>query len=503
MRYRKSEAKAFGRANLHGIWAAIPYPFTAKGELDEAGLRRDVRKYVDLLKLDGLFFGGLVGEYWSLTMEDRRRGQQIVVEEVGDKAQTLAHTGCMSLRDTIALTQHAQQIGATYVIVSNPAVSTREPDDLYGFFKGLCAEVDIAVSLFNTPICGYSLSPEMVARIAEIENIFCIKNPLPPAHTDEVRRLAGGKIVICDPNEGRWLDNIIKHKDKLFMSSPDPYLLQVAGRQTMHEYTQKAMAGDVAGARAGHVSGHRLLRVLVHGLPPRDLQQVGVGTRHEQLVLVFDDVVEPTPLVGIADDDFPAGQAPHLVGVSGRQRVLDAENIFNLSNARNHFRRERVAAYRRIEERHGNVDLGAKALEESVKVVGFARAHRRIADDDVSRPNLLRVLGKRDGVPQTHAAGVRQGLGLVAYFLDHDLLSAPAIFHRQGPVLADQTAEEEAVELEQVDVFADVPAQARLVEFPLCRERVWDRGPNAVQISPSECLGFGFPITHDFSSFSD
>ncbi len=250
MRYRKSEAKAFGRANLHGIWAAIPYPFKTNGDLDEAGLSKDVRKYVDELKLDGLFFGGLVGEYWSLTMEDRRRGQQIVVEEVGDKAQTLAHTGCMSLRDTIALTQHAQQIGATYVIVSNPAVSTHEPDDLYGFFHGLCAEVDIAVSLFNTPICGYSLAPEMVARIAEIENIFCIKNPLPPAHTDEVRRLAGGKIVVCDPNEGRWLDNIINHKDKLFMSSPDPYLLQVAGRQTMREYTQKAMAGDVAGARA-------------------------------------------------------------------------------------------------------------------------------------------------------------------------------------------------------------------------------------------------------------
>ena len=250
MRYRKSEAKTFGRANLHGIWAAIPYPFTADGELDEAGLRRDVRKYVDVLKLEGLFFGGLVGEYWSLTMGDRRRGQQIVVEEVGDKAQTLAHTGCMSLRDTIALTQHAQQIGATYVIVSNPAVSTREPDDLYEFFRGLCAEVDIGVSLFNTQICGYSLSPELVARIAGIENIFCIKNPLPPAHTDEVRRLAGEKIVVCDPSEGRWLDNIVKHKDPLFMSSPDPYLLQVAGRQTMREYTQKAMVGDVAGARA-------------------------------------------------------------------------------------------------------------------------------------------------------------------------------------------------------------------------------------------------------------
>ena len=250
MRYRKSEAKAYGRANLRGIWAAIPNPFKANGDLDEAGLRRDIRRYIDELKIDGFFFGGLVGEYWSLPMEDRRRGQQIAIEEIGDKAQTLAHTACLSLRDTIALTQHAQQLGATYAIVGNPPISTREPDDLYHFFRGVCAEVDIAVSLFNTAVCGYSLSPELIARIAEIENIFCIKNPQPVEHTDEVRRLAGSKIIICDPNEGRWLDNVIKHKDQAYMSSPDPYLLQVPGRLGIRDYTQKAMAGDVAGARA-------------------------------------------------------------------------------------------------------------------------------------------------------------------------------------------------------------------------------------------------------------
>lgn len=249
MRYGKSEAKAFGRANMRGIWAAIPYPFKETGDLDEAGLRRDIRKYIDVLKIDGFFCGGLVGEYWALTMEDRRRGQQIVVEEVGDKAQTMPHTGCLSQRDAIALTQHAQDIGATYVVVGNPPVSTRDPDELYEFYRGLCAEVDIGISLFNTPICGYSLSPELVARIADLDNIFCIKNPLPVEHTDEVRRLTAGKIIVCDPSEGRWLDNIIRHKDQVYMSSPDPYLLQTGGKQLMREYTEQAMAGEFEAAR--------------------------------------------------------------------------------------------------------------------------------------------------------------------------------------------------------------------------------------------------------------
>ncbi len=248
MRYHRSQAKAFGKTNMRGIWAAIPYPFTQTGELDEAGLRKDVRHYVDVLKINGFFCGGLIAEFWSLTMEERRRGQQIVVEEVGDKAQVIAHTACSSIRETVALTQHAQSVGATYAVMGNPAMNSRHPDHLFEYYRRVCAEVDIAVALFNTNFSGYALSPELVGRLADIENIFCIKNPQPAEHIAAVRRSVGSKILVCDPTEARWLDNIVTHKDQVFMSSPAPYLLQSAGRLTMKEYTRQAMAGDVAAA---------------------------------------------------------------------------------------------------------------------------------------------------------------------------------------------------------------------------------------------------------------
>jgi len=249
MRYHRSQAKTFGKTHMRGVWAAIPYPFTQTGELDEAALRKDVRHYVDVLKIDGFFCGGLIGEFWSLTMEERRRGQQIVVEEVADKAQVIAHTACSSIRETVALTQHAQSVGATYAVIGNPAMNSRHPDHLFEFYRHVCAEVDIAVALFNTNFSGYALSPELVDRLADIGNIFCIKNPQPVEHIAEVRRLVGSKILVCDPTESRWLDNIVTHKDQVFMSSPSPYLLQTAGRLTMKEYTRQAMAGDVAAAR--------------------------------------------------------------------------------------------------------------------------------------------------------------------------------------------------------------------------------------------------------------
>ena len=62
------------------------------------------------------------------------------------------------------------------------------------------AEVDIAVSLFNTSVCGYSLSPELIARIADIENIFCIKNPQPVEHTLKVLRTLKESWDVVVPN---------------------------------------------------------------------------------------------------------------------------------------------------------------------------------------------------------------------------------------------------------------------------------------------------------------
>ena len=67
-RYSRSNAKSYARANLQGIWGAIPYPFTADDELDETGLRSNLRYYLDNQLLDGIYCGHFMSEFWALTM---------------------------------------------------------------------------------------------------------------------------------------------------------------------------------------------------------------------------------------------------------------------------------------------------------------------------------------------------------------------------------------------------------------------------------------------------
>ena len=66
--------------------------------------------------------------------------------------------------------------------MGNPPLNSRHPDVTFNFFKAVCAETDLGVGLFNTPISGYSLSPQQIADLADIENIICVKNAQSQAH---------------------------------------------------------------------------------------------------------------------------------------------------------------------------------------------------------------------------------------------------------------------------------------------------------------------------------
>jgi 4-hydroxy-tetrahydrodipicolinate synthase len=249
MKYPRREAKKYARKHMKGVWAAIPYPFTEDGELDEPELRKDVRRYVDDLKIDGMFIGGLVGEVWSLTMEERYRGQHIVLDEVNGATQIIAHTVAASIRETVALTQHAQRFGADFAIMANPPLNSRHPDVTRTFFEAVCAETDLGVGLFNTPISGYALTPQQIADIAEINNIICVKDAQPAAHIIETRKLAGDKIVVCDPLESNLLENMLYYGDQVHMSSPAPYLFQTPGSTPIRDYYLAAAAGREEEAR--------------------------------------------------------------------------------------------------------------------------------------------------------------------------------------------------------------------------------------------------------------
>jgi 4-hydroxy-tetrahydrodipicolinate synthase len=243
MDYRKAEAKEAARAQFRGLWAAITTPFTADGELDEAGLRRNMRYFTDVLHVDGIFCTGNMGEFWALTTGERRRSVEIVVDEARGKCRTIAQTAHHAAYETVELTRHAQDAGVDYVALINPYYPAMDEAAIYDWFGFVAARVDVGIWMFDSEYSPFSMSPALIARVAEIENVCGIKIGGTLDHYAAVERLCADRIVLSHPSERAWLSLMRDHGQRAYMSSATPFLFQTATEHRLREYTELGLAG--------------------------------------------------------------------------------------------------------------------------------------------------------------------------------------------------------------------------------------------------------------------
>jgi 4-hydroxy-tetrahydrodipicolinate synthase len=242
--YARSEAKQAAREHFTGIWAAITTPFAANGRLDREALATDMDYVTDDLNVGGVFCTGVMGEFWSLDVEERKQSVETVVEAARGKCPVLAHTGHHSARDTIELTRHAEKAGADFAVVINPYYPVSSVDGLRAWFREVLSAVDIGVWLFDTSFSGVTMPMELIDELADVENVCGIKVGHDHARYLETLSRVGDRILVCEANEAMWLENIRDHGQTVYMSSAVPYLFQTKTSQPMRQYTELALAGE-------------------------------------------------------------------------------------------------------------------------------------------------------------------------------------------------------------------------------------------------------------------
>jgi 4-hydroxy-tetrahydrodipicolinate synthase len=246
--YGRSEAKAAARERFSGLWAATTTPFDDAGQLDEVGLAADMDRLTGELGVDGVFCAGVMSEFWALSATERHRLVTAVVAAARGKCQVIAHTGHHSVTETIELTRQAEAAGADFAVVINPYYPQADDDGLYDWFAWVCRNVNIGIWLFDTRYAGVSLSLPLIDRLADIENVCGIKVGRDHERYLDVLRKVGDRVLVCEPNEGTWLENMLDHGQRVFMSSAAPYLYQLPGWRPMREYTELALAGSTVRA---------------------------------------------------------------------------------------------------------------------------------------------------------------------------------------------------------------------------------------------------------------
>ncbi|MGL4684370.1 MAG: dihydrodipicolinate synthase family protein, partial [Hafnia alvei] len=192
---------------LKGVLSAIVTPFTADGEkIDESALRKLVEQGI-ADGVDGFVPAGGTGEFSVLSHDERLRLVEIVVDQTAGRASVLAHTGATSTREAVAFSKHAQEVGASAIMLATPYYEPIGFNEAFAYYAGVAETTDLPICAYNfPPATGLHLDVDFLLKLArEIPQVKYVKDSsanimqmstLINEHSDEIHFLNGEDILM-------------------------------------------------------------------------------------------------------------------------------------------------------------------------------------------------------------------------------------------------------------------------------------------------------------------
>ncbi len=157
-----------------GAMVALVTPFQ-EGEIDFQTLDELIDFQIEG-GIDGIVPVGTTGESPTLSPDEHKQVIERVVKAVGGQVPVIAGAGSNSTAEAIEYTEFSKKVGADATLQVGPYYNKPTQEGFYQHFKAIAEEVDLPIVLYNIPgRCGAGMTPETIARLAEIENIVAIK----------------------------------------------------------------------------------------------------------------------------------------------------------------------------------------------------------------------------------------------------------------------------------------------------------------------------------------
>lgn len=193
---------------LQGVIVPMVTPFDDRGQLDLAAIPQLVDHLIGC-GVAGLFPGGTTGEGFLLNLDERRQLAATVVQAAAGRVPVIVHTGTPITAETLALTQHAQSVGAQAVAILPPYVYHHADAALLRHYVTIANSVpDLPIYLYNFPAISHNtLTTELILTLrAAAPNIIGMKDSSGSLATlSEVVAATNGQFNAINGGDGQVL----------------------------------------------------------------------------------------------------------------------------------------------------------------------------------------------------------------------------------------------------------------------------------------------------------
>ncbi|HWF84613.1 MAG TPA: 4-hydroxy-tetrahydrodipicolinate synthase [Vicinamibacterales bacterium] len=235
------------RTNWTGVGTALVTPFTRSGEVDEAAVRRLGRRQIDA----GIHFlvpCGTTGENPTLSLAERLRIVEILVDEAAGKVPVLAGAGGYNTKEVIHLAHEMHKAGAHGLLSVTPYYNKPTPDGLFEHYRAIAESTPLPIIVYNVPgRTGVNVDVPTLVRLSAIPNIVGVKEA------------SGNVTQMCEVCRAVPPDFIVLSGDDALtlplMAVGGRGIISVASNEIPAEMVQMVEAaerGDFAAARVIH-----------------------------------------------------------------------------------------------------------------------------------------------------------------------------------------------------------------------------------------------------------
>ena len=184
--------------NWRGTYTVLITPFTPDGRaVDVPALKRLVDWQIEQ-GIHGLIPLGSTGEFLSMTMAEQEMVMEVCIKQAAGRVPVLIGTGAEWTDEAVMKARLAESLGADGVMVIPPYYSTPTPDELFEHYRKIGEAVSFPIMIYNNPAtANVDLTPEIVARLARIDNVRYIKeSTLEVTRVRDIIELCGDKMTV-------------------------------------------------------------------------------------------------------------------------------------------------------------------------------------------------------------------------------------------------------------------------------------------------------------------
>ena len=244
--YRKHEAQEWAWETLKGQWTTLITPFTPDNRFDREGMKRNIR-HVRSLGTVGAGCTWGMGEFWSLTHEERVDVMEAVAEEADGGWPIGAHVTHSSAPEMLSLAAHAERLGYDLLIVAPPYMVTKVEDQVVEYVRLLAEHTNLAIMFYNSPQFGITMSVNGLERLCSLPNVVGVKEAsFNQQLSIEAHLTLGQDSIISTPDE--WIyfkgQELGINQQVMFANTSD-WRFDVPGANNYVRWIERACQGDL------------------------------------------------------------------------------------------------------------------------------------------------------------------------------------------------------------------------------------------------------------------